>query len=473
MHGIEHTRGKSGPKPAQISQSGIIGLIGTAPIFAVEKESRTKQTPVTITNRTNAVKFFGQNYSGYTIPSALESIYNQTTAKVIVINVFDPQKHKASISGSKTFSNGKIELQERGIFNLTVTKDSTKAEEGTDYTFDGKTVKIKDGGILSISDTVTLSYDYADPTKVTIADIIGGVDEDGVKSGLEVFKDCKALLGYKPNMILVPTFGESNTVKNALQVICQKLKNKAYLDAPIGTTIAEAIKGRGELGEINFGISDTRIELCYPHVRVYNSTEDTYELKPLSPFVAARKVRTINEHNVAWSASNKPVNGIEGLEVAISFDPTDKESDASQLNDMGITTIINDRGQYKIWGNRNSAYPSSVDVDTFECVASTADMIEETTTNAIMDMIDGPIDDPLIDDILDVVKNIFKSLENPANKVILDGDVWFDKEENPAVELAKGIINLNYDFLSPPPAENIRCKGIINVNYLSNIGGGE
>lgn len=37
------------------------------------------------------------------------------------------------------------------------------------------------------------------------------------------------------------------------------------VDAPVGATVQDVIKGRGPQGTINFNTSSERIILCYPH----------------------------------------------------------------------------------------------------------------------------------------------------------------------------------------------------------------
>ncbi len=61
----------------------------------------------------------------------------------------------------------------------------------------------------------------------------------------------------------------------------------AYIDAPAGTTFAQAIAGRGPQGTINFNTASDRVRLCYPQVKVYDKATNQNRLEPLSARAAA------------------------------------------------------------------------------------------------------------------------------------------------------------------------------------------
>lgn len=471
LHGVETNRTKSGPTPIEGVETAIIGLVGIAPIFEVDAANRYVNYPVQINNPTEAVKMFGTNREGYTIPHALEAIYAQGGGPIVyVINVFDPAEHKANVSTSKQFVNGEIKLTELGISGLTVTKASTPAVLNTDYTFENNVIKVKTGGALTATDTVTVAYTYADVTAVTAADVIGGVDVDENKSGMEKFKDCKALFGSKPKILIAPVFVETKTVENALEVVTNNLKGVCYPDAPAGTSKANVIKGRGAQGTINFNTQNQRAMLAFPHVKAYNANENVTALKPLSPYMAGLRAFVDKTEGVHVSTSNHKIYGIEGVEIPIGFELADSSCDANLLNAQGITTVIN-CGEYRLWGNRNAMYPSSADVDTFECVLRTADYIDESIENATMQYMDKPITNALIDKIVNMGQNFLNDLKNPAKQVIIDGKVWYDPSKNSATEIAKGHIVISRKFISPAPAERITYESDIDINLYKSIGG--
>ncbi len=94
LHGVETIEIDKGTRPIRTVKTAVIGLIGTAPIQNVAEENRTVNKPVLITNEKDAAKYFGEAEAGYTIPSALNAIFDQGAGIVIAINVFDPVVHK-------------------------------------------------------------------------------------------------------------------------------------------------------------------------------------------------------------------------------------------------------------------------------------------------------------------------------------------------------------------------------------------
>ncbi len=95
LHGVETIEITKGARTIQTVKTAVIGLIGTAPVEDVDVEYKTINEPTLILNETDAVRYFGKHKAGFTIPQALEAIFDQGAGICIVINVFDPKKHKS------------------------------------------------------------------------------------------------------------------------------------------------------------------------------------------------------------------------------------------------------------------------------------------------------------------------------------------------------------------------------------------
>lgn len=274
INGVRTKRTISTKTSTSGSDFSVIGLVGTAPIFDVKDEDRTSNTPKLITTKDNGVKYFGYNRSDFSIPAALEAIFARNdSAKVVVVNVFDIEKHKTSETVTKTFdAKNEIQIERDYITNLVVKKGETTLTEDTDYSVKDNVITIKTGSTaVQKGDEVTLTYDYADVSKVETKDIIGGVDVDGNRSGIEALKDAVALCQVKPRVLIAPQFSTVTSVVNALDSLAVKFRGHVYFDAPQGTTVENAIKGRGTAGEINFAINGENCEAVFPWVKVYNS----------------------------------------------------------------------------------------------------------------------------------------------------------------------------------------------------------
>ncbi len=93
LHGVETIEIESGSKTITAVKTAVIGLVGTAPIDTVDDEYKTINEPTLILNKIDAVKYFGESTTGYTIPQALNAIFDQGSGIVIVVNVYDPDVH--------------------------------------------------------------------------------------------------------------------------------------------------------------------------------------------------------------------------------------------------------------------------------------------------------------------------------------------------------------------------------------------
>ena len=101
LHGVEVLELDSGIRPIKTVKSSVIGLIGTAPQGPVNQ-------PVLIAgSRSEAKKIFGENKEGFTIPDALDAIFDQIGAMVVVINIADGKQTESGWNFSTIFGSSK------------------------------------------------------------------------------------------------------------------------------------------------------------------------------------------------------------------------------------------------------------------------------------------------------------------------------------------------------------------------------
>ena len=398
----------------------VIGLVGTAPIQTVEEENRTINKPVLVTNKEEGVKYFGNAIAGenYTIPDALEAIYNQVdSAKVIVINVFDPTTHTATVTTEEENEN-----------EITTTAPS--------------------------------------PSAVTANDIKGEIKIDGTRTGIEALYNAQVECKYKPKILIAPYYSSQKAVGNALETIANKFKARAYTDPQSGLTRAQAISERGENGTSTASIFDAKVEHLYPNVKVYNTKTEEYEIRPISPYAAGVRVATNSEHGLHYSIGNQKINGIDGLETPIYFDLQDENSDSNLLNAQGYTTVIYDGG-YRFWGNRNSSFPDNENVNSFSNVEDVADYIDESIALGSRQFMSGPINQSTIDDIVNYGLSFMGNLKE--KKWLIGYDCWFDPKKNDYQNLAAGKLKITRKFLVPTPLEELEYESDIDITLYENI----
>ena len=152
LHGVEVVEIQDGARPIRTVRTGIVGLVGTAP-------KGPRNTPTLIAgDRTRAAQVFGLGVG--TIPDALEAVFQQSGAVVVVVNVLDPATDHVPVAGkpySKT--DGVYTLPDRYVRDVEVklTNAAGAAQvAGTDYTLDAEagtvTVVAANGAGLDAAD---------------------------------------------------------------------------------------------------------------------------------------------------------------------------------------------------------------------------------------------------------------------------------------------------------------------------------
>lgn len=477
LHGVETITLESGSKPIRVVKSAVVAIVGTAPLYEVAAADRKVNTPVMILSDVAGAKYFGsEKTAGYTIPKAIKAAFKKGAATVVVVNVFDPASHKTNVlAEAKAFgSDDTLTLAHRSVAAVVVKNVAGTVTYvlDTDYSLDPVTGKITriDGGAIAAAADVKVDYDYADPTKVLAADIIGTVDGSGNRTGLQALLDCYSLFGFKAKIIIAPSYSTQNTVATEMVAIAGKVKGVTYIDAPIGTTVQQAITGRGANGTINFKTSSRRAMLCYPFLQVYDAATDSTELQPYSQFLAGIRAWKDNEYGYWWSASNTEIAGIVGIERPLTAEISDPSSEVNALNEVGITTVFNSFGSgFRTWGSRSAAYPAETGPETFEACQRTGDVIGDSIEYSMLQFIDRPINDATIDAVTESVRGFLRKLIGDG--AILDGTCWYDQADNPAEELAAGHATFRYDYMWPPTMERITFKRTLNLDYLKNLGG--
>ena len=407
LHGVETIRLLQGPTPIREIKSAVVFLVGTAPIQDVDSANRTINEPILILDRDDAVKYFGQPKDGYTIPDALDAIFDHGGTTCIVVNVFNPAKHVDS-SGNP------------------------------------------------------------DPSAVSDEDIIGSIDATtGKRAGFQIIEELYSRFGFTAKILLAPVYSQSAAVMAEMiaKANLKSVRGVALIDAPVGLTVQDVITARGAGGLMN--TSDYRAVLCYPHVKVYDKISNTEKLQPLSVRLAGVIAETDHNHGYWYSPSNKEIKGIIGIERHLTASINDSNCEVNQLNANGIITIFNSFGTgYRTWGNRNAGFPTKTDPLTFVSVLRTSDIIAESIEYFTMQYLDSPLS-IAIDGVLSSVNAFIRTLIGRG--ALVDGKCYFLKDKNPSSKLAAGHLTFTYEIMPPTPAERITFEEVININLLKKL----
>jgi phage tail sheath protein FI len=495
LHGVEVIEVPNGPVPVTVVKSAVIGLVGTAPSWAVESPSvaAAPNTPALVSSARDAANF-GPVVRGYSIPYALAAIQAQGAGRAIVVNVFNPSIHFTAIAATAfTFNaQGAINLGHMGVSNVVVTSEpaGTTYVAGTDYTLDAVNgaitiVPTGSGGHITAGASVLIAFNYADPSKVADADVIGEFT-GGVYTGMQAFQTTYGTMGFFPKILIAPGYSQDASVAAAIDAMAIKIRATALVDSPPSTTVAAAIANRGVVGNA-FATSSNRTVLCYPQETFYDtgivptgvtlSTSGTpvashfnaNSVGPYSQWVAGAIAAKDLAQGYWWSPSNTQVDGMLGPDVQLYASILDASSDTNNLNAAGIVTVFNAFGTgLRVWGNRSAAYPASTAPDNFISVRRTMDVIEESLELAMLQFIDQPISNALIDAILASANAFIRSLIQRG--ALVAGAASFDPAENPATQVAAGQLVFDIDVMPPPPAERITFEAFIDVTLLQQLG---
>ncbi|HWO57687.1 MAG TPA: phage tail sheath subtilisin-like domain-containing protein [bacterium] len=478
LHGVETIEIEKGPRPIRGVKTAVIGLVGTAPMLDVDPADRTLNRIRLVTNDRDAERYFGQNRAGFTIPRALDAIFDQGNGPIcVVVNVLDPATDTTAVTDeAKTFdaATDRAQLAHPQVSNVVVkhTSGTPVYVLNTDYTLDAAngTITRKAGGAIASGQSVKVSYSWLDPSKALNADIIGTVDGAGNRTGMQALLNAYQELGFFPKILIAPGYSTANAVATELNVLAGKLRAIALVDAPVGTTVQQAITGRGPSGAINFNYSSDRMVLCYPHLKVYDGATDSEILEPFSPRLAGRIAATDQERGYWWSASNQEIKGIVGVELPLTAMINDPTTETNLLNEAGIVTVFNAFGSgLRTWGNRSAAWPSNTHPRNFINIRRTADVIHESIEYSMLQFLDQPITDALIDAITESVNLFLRTLV--MRGALIDGKCWWDKAKNPVTEIALGHLTFDITFMPPPPLERVTFESFIDINLLSQLGG--
>jgi phage tail sheath protein FI len=473
LHGVETIEITKGARSIRQVKTAVVGLIGTAPTGAIN-------APVVVLSDRDAVQFGDAAVAaGFTIPQALDAIFDQGAGTVIVINVCDPAIHRSTVSEEavtlSTITHG-AKLAHPYVSAVAVKSANglTTHVLNTDYTVDaenGEVVRVLAGAIPAGA-SLKVSYEYVDPTLVAPSQVIGTVTAGGQRTGLQALDDTYNRFGFDAKLVLAPVYCTLLSVSTEMIAMAHKLRAMAILDAPIGVTVQQAVEGRGPAGTINFNTSSERAILCYPHLKVYDLATETERLEPFSQRLAGVICRRDGENGYWWSPSNAEIMGITGVERPITARVNDPQSEANLLNENGVVTLFNSFGTgLRTWGNRSAAWPSLTHPRNFINVRRTADVLHESVEYSMLQFIDYPINDALIDAIKGSVDAFIRTLVSRG--ALIDGSCTYDSAKNPSTEIALGHLTFDITFMPPTPCERITFESFIDIELLSSLGSGQ
>ncbi|SEM52869.1 phage tail sheath protein [Halomonas caseinilytica] len=286
----------------------------------------------------------------------------------------------------------------------------------------------------------------------TKSNVIGGVDENGRKTGMQALLSAEQRLGVKPRILGAPELDDADVTSEFL-AIAQKLRAFVYASAGDSATKEEAAMYRESFGA-------REVMVIWPAFTGWDTT--TNSTRQLSAVARAMGLRAKLDNDVGWhkTLSNVPVNGVTGISADVFWDLQDPNTDAGYLNSHEVTTLIN-RDGYRFWGSRTC---STDPLFAFENYTRTAQIIADTIAEAHLWAVDKPMHPSLVRDLVEGINAKFREWKRLG--YLIDGIAWFDPEINTPEVLKAGKLYIDYDYTPVPPLENLMFQQRITDRYL-------
>lgn len=472
-HGIYTYEKPTSVVPPIVSDAGLPVVIGTAPVNMAKDGSKVNE-PVMVFTYAEAVEKFGysDDWDKFTL---CEFIYSHFAlfqrAPIILINVLDPAEHKTEKTAEVILVKNKAEIKEVGVLpeSLVVTSSdgTTTYKLNEDYLISfnqSGTINITAvGGAIADNSIIKTTFNVLDPSQVTTADIIGGIDVDtGKKLGLELINEVFPRFRKVPGLILAPGFSHNSEVAAVMSAKSKAIngifKAESIIDAPADKNYTEIPEWKN-----TNNIVESDQFTCWPKLKLGN--KKFHMSTQLAGVISRTDVLNRDVPYASPSNKNFQCDGAileNGDEIFLGLDQ------ANYLNSQGIVTALNFIGGWKVWGNRTSIYPTVSDPkDSFIPVRRMFNWISNTLILSFWSKIDNPQNRRLIETIIDSANLWLNGLT--ADEFILGGRVAFLQEENPLTDVMDGIIKFHVYITPPSPAREIDFIMEYDVNYVNTF----
>lgn len=302
--------------------------------------------------------------------------------------------------------------------------------------------------------TIVVRVDEGATSAETTTNIVGGT-VNGRYTGLKALLTAEAKLGMRPRILGVPGL-DSLAATTEMASIAQKLGAFAYANA-YGCATKE------EVAAYRAGFSQRELMLMWPDFMAWDTTSNADKLIPAVALAMGLRARIDQE--VGWhkTISNVALNGVTAISKDVYFDMQNPVTDASYLNELGVTTLVR-RDGFRFWGNRTC---SDDPLFQFESTVRTAQVLSTLMADGVAWAVDKGIHPSLAKDIVEYINGNIRQLIRDGR--LIGGKCWVDPASNPADQLAAGKLVIDYDYTDVPPLENLSLRQRKTDRYLADF----
>jgi len=435
--------------------------VGAAPINLLDSPRSAVNVPFLVKNKKNVEECLGicNDYENYTLmQTMLASFQKIGVAPVVMINVLDPDNpaHVTAVAGTEyTLTKGSTTIEKDGILldSIVVSSEGKEGKPDEDYiaAFDADghaTIAVVAGGIFKDAVSVTVAYTKLNPEGVTAGDIIGGITEDGIRTGIELADEVYSRFQVIPDILSAPKYSSLPAVAAALEMKAElvgDLTNAvAVIDIESETTrkIADVKAAKDKLG-----IYTRWSVLCWPKVLMAS-----HEIYASAAVAAMLQHTSAANAGIPTSPDNKdiPIDGVV-LEGGKELHITQRQVN-NYLNAVGVLSFSY-MGGWKCWGNNTAAFPDNKEPNNrfIKCVMI-SNYLENRFKTEYLPMIGKDGSYKMVDS---VVSNYNADLNALTSDYLAGAYVVFDKNENPKAQILEGHFRFHTRYADYTPAEYI------------------
>ncbi|EMU6647644.1 phage tail sheath family protein [Escherichia coli] len=272
--------------------------------------------------------------------------------------------------------------------------------------------------------------------------VIGGSDDDGNYTGMYalLIAEQDDAIGYRPRIIAAPGL-DTEAVTKSLCVIAEKLRAFVYAGCHNCKKPADAISYRARFNE-------RELMLLWPDFIAYNPKSGANEVFPAAAYACGLRARIDHEQGWHKSLSNVPVRNVLGISSPVFWSLQSEDSDANNLNNKEITTIICRNG-FRFWGNRTPETKAYI----FEVYTRTAQVLADSIAEAQFETIDAPLTPANVKDVLSAIRAKLDALVTSGR--LIGAECWYDVVDNSTTELRQGRVRIRYKYTPVPPLEDM------------------
>lgn len=456
---------------ASIAQTGAAAVyVGTAPVHQVQDYKSKVNKPVKLTDWDQAVSVMGysDDWRKYTLCEATYAHFSNAKGPVgpiYVINVLDPDIHRAldTTDVSVTFVANKATVVDKDMIVSTFAIGDLVS--GVDYStsYDPISGKLTVTYLKAAApaEAQSASYYKVSLADVSKGDVIGGA-LDGKYKGASAVRLLYQMYNKVPTFLAAPGWSHEYDVYKALLNAARKVNGHwdayVYADLPVKGEVEDDEGLDTRQGAMEYKDSHTydseRSGVCWP--MGLDALGNKYH-GSVQYIVETLRLLSAHDDIPYETASNKtvPLTGMyfgEGS-TAESFD----ESEANELNEVGICTLRYWDGSWRLWGGHTAAYRYGADIDP-RCVFDTNILMMMHLTNRFQRVWAKDIDKPMTVSKKDeIVVQEGRYLNYLVNYGALLGTpkVTFEAKDNPTSSLVQGDFKFRHLVTPTPQAKSI------------------